>query len=312
LAKGEKKAHEIDADVDELFKLPPDQFTAARNALAAKLKKNGHPAESADVKELARPPLSAWTVNQLFWRHRKAFDALLTAGDEFRQAQAAQMGGKPSDLRGTLETRRKALSTLSTLAAALLEQGGHSAGPDTMRRVMTTLEALSSFGTHPDAPVAGRLTADVDAPGFEALAALVPQSGRSSARGGEPRVLTFKQKPKPSKARLSPEEARQQEAAERKAEQAAAKAAVQDAEKTLRAARRGAEQAEAALKKAAAAAKQAEKDKREIEARYEKVTRAADEARQEARRVAAQAEEAAQAVEDAERALEKARRELTT
>jgi hypothetical protein len=306
--KGEKKRADLEGPVDELFKLPLDQFTPARNALAAKLKKNGHPDEAAAVKALSKPPLSAWVVNQLFWHHRKAFDALMAAGEKFRQAQAAQLSGKASDLRGTLDARREALSTLATRGAALLSDAGHTAGPDTMRRVMTTLEALSSFGTHPDAPVPGRLTADVDAPGFEALAALVPQPGRGGRPGGEPRVLAFKQKPpKASRKKLSPEEAREQAAAERRAQDAAARAAVQEAEQTLRQARKAAEQAEAALKKAAATAKEADKAKAEIEARYEKLTAAADAARLEARRVAAGAEEAAQAVEDAERALEKAK-----
>ena len=304
-----KKGPDLDGPVDELFKLPLDQFTPARNALAAKLKKNGHPEESAAVKALLKPPLSAWVVNQLFWRHRKAFDALLAAGEKFRQAQAAQLSGKRSDLRGTLDARRETLSTLSTRGAALLNEAGHTPGPDTRRRVMTTLEALSSFGAHPDAPVPGRLTADVDAPGFEALAALVPQTGRSSSPGGQPRVLAFTQKPpRANRKKLSPDEARQQEAAERRAQQAAAKAAVHDAEKTLRQARKVADQAEAALKRAAAAAKDADKAKAELEARYEKLTAAADAARQEARRVAAEAEDAAQAVEDAERALENANR----
>jgi len=295
--------------LDDLFKLPLDEFTAARNALAAKLKKAGQADRAGEVKALSKPPLPAWAVNQLFWRHRKAFDTLLATGEAFRKAQAAQLAGKRSDLRGALESRREALSTLTRLAADLLREAGHTPGPDVMRRVTTTLEALASSGTHPDAPAAGRLTSDVEAPGFEALAALVPQVGRASTHTAEPRVLAFRNT-KPSgahKKKLSPEEARRQEAAEQRAQRAAAKAAVHEAEKALRDARKVAERAEAALKKAAANAKDADKAKAEIEARYEKLTAAADAARQNARRIASEAEDAAQAVEDAERALEKAK-----
>jgi hypothetical protein len=42
------------SDVDELFKLPPGEFTAARNALVAKLKKSGHDDESTRVKVAAQ------------------------------------------------------------------------------------------------------------------------------------------------------------------------------------------------------------------------------------------------------------------
>ena len=113
-------------DVDGLFKLPLEEFTAARNTLATRLKKTGKTEEAEQIKALSKPPLSAWAVNQLYWRHRKPFDELLTAGEKFRKAQAAQLGGKAGDLRGTLEARREALGALTRLAARLLEEAGHS------------------------------------------------------------------------------------------------------------------------------------------------------------------------------------------
>jgi len=68
---------------DELFRLPLSEFTAARNALAAKLKKDGDSEESDRIKALAKPPVSAWVVNQLYWKHRGAFDRLFAAGERF-------------------------------------------------------------------------------------------------------------------------------------------------------------------------------------------------------------------------------------
>ena len=299
------------SDIDGLFQLPLDEFTAARNALAAQLKKSGRGDEADQVKGLVKPPVSAWTVNQLYWRHRKALDKLLAAGERFRKAQAAQLAGKSGDLREPLEARRQALSDLIRMATTLLRSASHNPSPDTMRRVMTTLEALATYGTHPDAPRAGRLTDDVDPPGFEAVASLIPTSGRHGGRGSEPtHVIPFKQKAKGAKKRKpTPEELEKEREEERKAQLAAAKAAVQEAEKALRAAQRKAEQAEAALKKVAARAKEADKAKAALEKQWEKLVTTADETRQEARRVASEAEDAAQEVEDAERALEKAQRE---
>jgi hypothetical protein len=299
-------------DVDALFKLPSTEFTAARNALAAKLKKSGNAEEAERVKALTRPPVSAWTVNQLYWRHRKPFERLMAAGERFKQAQAAQLAGKSGDIRAPLEARREALAELSRLAAGLLEAAGHQPSPDTMRRVNTTLEALATYGSHPEAPQAGRLTDDVDPPGFEALAALIPR-GRGDKRQDEAtKVIPFRndRPPKTKKKKLDPEEEERQREAERQAQIAAAKAAVQDAERALRDARKTAHEAESALKTAAARAKQAEKEKAEIEERYEKLNAAADAARQQARQVASDAEQAAQAVDDAELALQKAQRDL--
>ena len=304
------------SDIDELFRLPPGEFTAARNALVARLKKSGHDEEAARVRMLPKPPASAWAVNQVYWRHRKPFDQLLAAGEKFRKAQAAQLAGKAADLRAPLDSRRQALSELSKIAAGVLRDAGYTATPDTLRRINTTLEALATYGSHPEAPPAGRLTSDIDPPGFEALTALVPRGSRAGLKGTEPtRVIPFQRRPPAPRAgrkkKLDPKEEARLETEARKARQAAARAAVQEAERTLRDARTAAADAEAALKKAAARAKETERVKTGLEKRFAKLSADADAARLDARRVASQAEDAAQAVEDAERALDKARSQLT-
>jgi hypothetical protein len=53
-------------DVDALYGLPIEDFTRERNALAARLRKGGEPERAEEVKRLAKPPVAAWVVNQLF------------------------------------------------------------------------------------------------------------------------------------------------------------------------------------------------------------------------------------------------------
>jgi hypothetical protein len=300
-------------DVEALFQLPLTEFTAARNALAARLKKAGDAEESARVKSMPKPSVPAWTANQLYWQHRVLFDRLLESGERFRKAQTAQLAGKSADIRGPLEARRAALSELASQAAKVLTAAGSAATPDTMRRITTTLEALSTYAGLPDTPQPGRLTDDVQPPGFEALAALVPQVGGGGRAAGPPRVIPFENKTprKPAKKPAGPEDEKAR-AAERKAQTAAARAAVQEAERTLRDARKAAQRAEEEMKKAAARSKEADTERAKIEKQIEQATTAADEARKKARAVAAAAEEAAQSVEDAERALEKARAALSS
>ena len=317
VAKGKGDAGKgIDAHIDELYQLPVAEFTAARNALAGRLKKGGHTEDAERVKALQKPSLTAWAVNQLYWKRRDAYDRLIAAGERFRKAQASQLAGKPADIREPLEARRTALAEMSKLAAATLRQAGSNPTPDTMRRITTTLEALSTYGALPDAPRAGRLSDDVDPPGFEALSALVPRIGGPGGATGPTRIIAFHQQKKkgakdPRRKKGTPEEEAEREAEERKAQRAAAKAALQEAERALREARKAAQKAEEALKEAAARAKEAEHDKAEAERRFEQASADADAARQTARKVAADAEEAAQAVEDAERALDKATAELS-
>ena len=307
--KSKKSAED---ETDALFQLSLSEFTAARNALTTRLKKSGAAEDAERIKSLVKPSVAAWAVNQLFWKHRIAFDRLLDAGERFRKAQTTQLAGKSADLRVPLEARRAALSELSTHAAKILAEGGSAATPDTMRRVTTTLEALSTYAGIPDTPLPGRLTDDVQPPGFEALAALVPRVGSERA-GGPTRVIPFefKQPARKAGARKGTDAVDEKaRAAERKALVAAARAAIQEAERTLRDARKAAQKAEEELKKAAARAKEADAEKQKLEQQFEKLTAQADEARKNARSVAAAAEGAAQEVEDAERALEKASRAL--
>jgi hypothetical protein len=105
-------------EVDELFKLPLAEFTGARNALAAQLKKTGRADDANLVKTLTKPSISAWAVNQLYWNHRDAFGRLLAAGQRFRKAQTSGLAGKGADMRGSLDARRAALLHLSDLATA--------------------------------------------------------------------------------------------------------------------------------------------------------------------------------------------------
>ena len=298
---------------DDLFQLPLAEFTAARNALAAKLKKAGEAEAAERIKSFPKPSLSAWVANQLYWRHREAFDQLLTAGERFRNAQATQLAGRSADLRAPLDARREAMAQLVKLAAEMLRESGHPSAPDTMRRITSTLEALATYGGHVDGPLPGRLTGDVEPPGFEALAALVPRGGSQAGdRTVASRIIPFNQRTRNTAAgqKVSPEEEARRREEERRDKQAEARKALLEAEDALNAATRAAEHARAEMKRAAALAKEAERAKALIETRYEKAAAAADAARQEARRVASQAEEAAQAMDDAERAVATARTAL--
>jgi len=300
--------------VDGLFQLPLPEFTAARNALASKLQKAGDKEAAAQVKGLAKPPISAWVVNQLYWRDRNAFDRLLTGGARLRQAQASQLAGQVTNLRELLTTHRETLTELSKQAAAVLSQSGHQPSPDVMRRVTMTLEGLAAQGLLEGAPAAGRLTADVDPPGFETISALAPRGGgdKPARPAGDARVLAFHANKrtasngKGARKGANDATAKARDAERRKAAQAALKAA----ERALAEAKREAASAEAAMKKAAVKLKDVEKEKKDLDLRLEKATAAAESARQAARKTASEAADAQQVVEDAERAVDKAREAL--
>lgn len=279
MATKRKAGHE--SEIDDLFRLPLTEFTAARNALAARLAKADRVVEAKQVKSLTKPPATAWAVNQLYWKNPKAFDQLIAATDRVRKAQTQQ--SKNADLRELMSEKKRMMSDLMDRATKLLTDAGHAASQDAMRRISATLEALAVWGKTEGGPRAGRLTEDLDAPGFDALAAVM-----SGAKIQPAKVLAFK----PKKVAEDPAAAR-----------ARARAAVKEAEKTLRDAQRAAERAEAALTKADAKQAAIEKQKKQIDARYA-------EAREESRAASDDAKSAAQAVADAERSLARAKEGL--
>src|ERR1044071_4645908 len=159
-----------------------------RNTLAARLKKEKRSDEAERVKWLTKPPVSAWAVNQLYWNYRDEFEQLMATGKRFHSAQASRSAAKVANMRDSLEARRQSLVELSDLATELLRDAGHNPSQDTLRRITTTLEALSTYALLPDGPTPGRLTQDVDPPSFELLASLI--SGGASTGAAEPSART--------------------------------------------------------------------------------------------------------------------------
>jgi hypothetical protein len=299
------------SDIDKLFQLPLTEYAAARNALAASLKAAGRAKDAAALKDLPKPPLSAWTVNQLYWRHRRVFDRLMAAGEQLRKAEVSRLSGGGGGLRAALDAHRAALREATGRVAHLLRAAGHPPTPDLTRRITTTLQALGARGRQSSAARAGHLTHDVEPPGFSALASLVPRTGGAARGAGRSRVIPFRQRAETSRPKKLGAAAKKRDRQEaRKAQRAAATVALRHAERALHQARMAAAKAEATLRVAARRVKVAEKTKAALEKRFEKVAADADGARQEAHRVAAAAEEAAQAIADAERARDQAHRAL--
>jgi hypothetical protein len=273
---------QIETDVDDLYKLPLAEFTAARNSLAGRLKKAGLIEEANRVKSLGKPSISAWTVNQLFWKQRDSFEHLMTAGERVGQAHALQLAGKTADTRGALAARRDALTNLARLAESLLRDSGHSPTAETIRRITTTIEALSSRSSMEQNHRPGRLSEDVDPPGFESLAAFMPVAERIEVAKAEP----------PKKEVIPPAVA-------------AARAALATAEETLRLARGRTQELARTLEEASQYADDAEAQLAKAQAAAEAAVKRRD-------MIAATAEKAVASLKAAEAAVDKARKKLET
>lgn len=214
--------------IDELFRLPPDEFTAARNALAKALTCDA----AREVKALRKPNATAWAVNQVYWKARPAWDALMKAGQVLRAAQIAALKGKKSDVRATTEKHRKALRGAVTRAQQLASKANVSPNADQLARM---LEALSLM---PEPPAdAGRFVDVVQPSGFGALAGVTPAA---------PRLPTSREIAKQKKEKdKEKEDARLLELADQRLEKATS--ALAEARRTADAAKRALNRADADL-----------------------------------------------------------------
>jgi hypothetical protein len=289
---------DLNAEIDRLYQAPLGEFVAARNALAARMKAEQGKDAAQHIRALEKPNATAWVVNQLAWRHRADLTALLLAGDAVRLVQQQRLGGADVDAAPAVRSRQKAMDVLVADAADLLKEAGQTPSPENRQRLVATLDALATYGTGEAAPRVGRLTRDVEPPGFGALAALLPAAPADADGGFGPAPATAST-PRPAPPKLTVVARREQERA---------RAAVAVAESQLEAAKaRDSEARDAAA--AADAAWQAAR--REVAERQQALDRAAaaeadavaerDQRKRDATRAAID-------VRDAERALAAARR----
>jgi hypothetical protein len=193
-----------------LHRVPLAKFVGERTRLAAALRAAGDEDAAKQIVDRRRPTISAWTVNQLYWDQRAAFDALLAAAARIRT-------GDLSEARAY----RQALGDLRKRAAAVLRDGAHAVTEANLRRVTGTLAALAAAGGFdPDAP--GALAADREPPGFEA-ASQAAKAADHESRGGSATERTSVARPATSE-RVRLAAAARAEERKKKAEREARKA----------------------------------------------------------------------------------------
>lgn len=286
-----------DDPVDALFALPPEDFTAARDGLAKRLRAGGDAEAARQVRQLRRPTVPAWALNQLVRAGPEDLQRLLKTGDDLRRAQRAALSGAGGGrLREATARRRALLDELTERAARLLADSGRS--PDPHRAaIAATLEAATVDDEAADLVRTGRLPRELPPPsGFGDLTGLTlvpdlepePEASESDDEG-----TAEEDTPEPAEAR--------EQAAAAEEEAHAQRAAAEEESQ----AQRAAEDEAAARALRAAAEEEATAARVRAEQAQEEAVRAEDEATGARER----ADGALEAVRDLERRLAEARRE---
>lgn len=211
---------ELDAVADELYGLPPGDFTAARDRRAREARAAGQRELAGRIHRLRRPTLAAWASNLLVRRQPDEARLLLELGEALRRAHRDLDGAQ---LRELSARQHHVTAQLARQATRLAAEEGQRVSDAAQREVAETLHAALA---DPDAGkewAAGRLARPLAAPVGFGTGTPAPTATPASAPpekeprpGKEPRP---EKKPRPGKGHRPGEEPvpeRQREQRERR------------------------------------------------------------------------------------------------
>jgi len=205
---------------DELYALPQEAFTPARDAKAKELRADKELA--AAVRKLKKPSVAAWVVNLFVRREAAQVDQVIAVGQALRDAQEGMDG---AELRALTRQRRQLTSTVTQQARSLAKDEGVKVTQSVADQVEATLTAAMLDPECARAVRSGLLTAALSSTGVDsvdvAAVVAVPEALGFSA------TPTTGEEPAPPELHVVPGEG--DDAAARKREEAeAALAAAQE------------------------------------------------------------------------------------
>jgi hypothetical protein len=277
------KSDPIEQAADELYGLPPGDFTRARDERAKRLRGKGEREAANAVKALRRPTVAAWALNQLSRRRKKDLDTLLSAGEDLRAAQEELLGGGDrSGFQDAASRERALVARLAADTATMATEAGER-GAGLLEKVAETLHAAALDEETADELRRGRLVREREAiGGFGAMA-----EARAEGRTAPPSPGTPKKSPR-KRAPRQPQPDRQALTAARTDERHARRE-LDAAERAVRHAEERAEAAEAHAREAGERARLTAERLREAK----RAQAAARKAHTRAERALAKAEDAA-------------------
>ncbi|MCW6011120.1 hypothetical protein K1W54_42245, partial [Micromonospora sp. CPCC 205371] len=169
----------LDDIADELYALPPREFTAARNARAKQAREAGDTELAKRINALGKPTMTGWLTNQLVRERPDEIRALLELGASLREATASLAG---DELKELSRQQRQVVQALVRQARALAEAAGHPASEDTARGLEQTLHAALADEGAAAQLNAGHLTGVLSTTGFPGDTAATPVSRAAGTR----------------------------------------------------------------------------------------------------------------------------------
>lgn len=111
----------VDDDLDSLYGMRPEEFTARRNELAAAAKKRGDASAAKAIASARRPTTAAWVVNLLALTDATVRPKLTKLHEALRAAHAAMDGQRIRELSATQRTLVQDLTRAGFATAELAD-----------------------------------------------------------------------------------------------------------------------------------------------------------------------------------------------
>jgi hypothetical protein len=146
---------ELERATQELYRVAPAEFTAARDAMAADARHAGHPELAASLKKLRKPSVGAWLANLLVLEQSSDIKHLIDLGTTLR-APMRKLEGE--EIRRVSKEKNDAVSKLVRDARSKASRAGQSVSVTASQELETTLEAAFADPRAAENLLEGRLS----------------------------------------------------------------------------------------------------------------------------------------------------------
>ena len=249
---------------EELYSLPPGEFTGTRNQWAKQTKGDGDAELAKRVTELRKPSLAAWVVNMLMRHQGDQMSQVLDLGASLRQAQSDLDGDA---LRELTRQRRQLTTAVTRQGRTLAGELGQKVTEAVADQVQDTLHAAMVDEDAAAAVRSGLLVSALAATGVGS-ADVVDAVAVPAAIGMTPRPRAMPERKRPELSVVpEPEPAPDEAEREREAARSAARTEVDRAVSEADEARRKVRKAEKRVGKVQARTLQAAEELEEARGR---------------------------------------------
>ena len=200
----------------DLYALPLDGFTGARNELAKEIAAGGDKAAADAVRALRKPSVPAWAVNQVARAEPKGLAELFDTGKQLRAAQQKLIrSGDTEAVKEATVAERKAVRALVEKAKSILTEAGHTPNEATLERIADTFYATAVDDEGRELVREGTLTKELKRVGFGDVAGLSVVPTTKTAVSAKPKAQAARLEKEAEKLRAAADEAEEKaEAAE--------------------------------------------------------------------------------------------------